>query len=121
MLNTTLCALCEIKDESCQHIFLECKFAQSVWSLCFKWIGISFVQHKDLLTHFENFHLSQVSSKQSLPWKGVWATIVRCIWEQRNSIVFKQGVIDAEEIFQMVQLKSWLWLKHRVTHSATPV
>jgi len=27
--------------------------------------------------------------------------------------MFKQGVVDAEEIFQMAQLKSWSWMKHR--------
>jgi len=36
-----------------------------------------------------------------------------CIWEQRNSIGFNQGVVDVEEIFQKVQLKSWQWLKHK--------
>ena len=44
----------------------------------------------------------------------MWATIVRCIWEQRNKVVFKQGVLDADEMFQYAQLLSWLWLKHRV-------
>ena len=77
-LDTNLCALCQTNDESCQHLFLECKVAQSVWSLCFKWIGILFVQHNDLLTHFESFHLTQASSTQNLLWKGVWAATVRC-------------------------------------------
>jgi len=36
-----------------------------------------------------------------------------CVWEQRNSIVFNQGVADVEEIFQKVQLKAWQWLKHK--------
>jgi len=114
MLDTILCALCQTKDESCQHLFLECKVAQFVWSLCFKCIGILFVQHNDLMNHFESFYLSQTSSTQNLLWKGVWAATMMCIWEHKNSIVFKQGVVDAEEIFQTAQLKSWLWLKHRV-------
>ena len=113
MLNTMLCALCQTKDESCQHIFIECPYAQSMWTLCFKWIGISFVQHNVLLMHFESLCLSQVNNEQNLLWKGVWATIVSYIWEHRNSIVFKQGVVDVEEIFQMVQVKSWQWLKHK--------
>ena len=105
-LDTSLCALCQTKDESCQHLFLKCKVAQAVWLLCFKWIGILFVQHNDLMTHFENFYLSQASSTQNLLWKGVLAAIVRYIWEHKNSIIFKQGIVDAEEIFQTVQLKS---------------
>jgi len=109
-INVTLCALCQTKEESCQHIFIECGVAKKVWSLCFRWIGIMFVQHNDILTHFENFVIPYLGSRQNLLWKCVRAT---CIWDQRNEIVFKQEVVDVEEIFQMVQLKSWLWLKHR--------
>lgn len=114
MMNSTLCALCQLKEESCQHMFLECRYAQWVWSLCFKWIGISFIQQNDLKMHFQSFYLSQASNKQNLVWKGVWETVVRCIWDQRNLIVFKKGVVDAEEVFQKAQLKSWQWMKHKV-------
>ena len=79
-VNTTLCAMCQSKEESCQHLFLECKYAQRVWSLCLKWIGISFVQQNVLNLHLTSFCLSQTSNKQNLVWKGVWATIIRCIW-----------------------------------------
>jgi len=54
------------------------------------------------------------SLKQNLVWKGMWAAIVWCIWDQRNHIAFRQGKVDAEEIFQMAQLKTWLWMKHRM-------
>jgi len=70
VLNTTMCALCQTKEESCQHLFLECKYALCVWSLCFQWIGILFVQHKDLIPHSESFHPSQSSNKKNLVWKG---------------------------------------------------
>jgi len=111
-LESVVCALCQSEEESCQHLFLECKHARSVWALCHRWIGILSVQHNDCLIHFESFHLIQSSNKENLVWKGVWATIVRCIWEPRNLVVFNQGVVDAEEVFQNAQLKSWLW-KHK--------
>jgi len=57
MMNTTLCALCQTKEESCQHIFLECQHAMSVWLMCYRWVGILFVQHEDIRTPFESFHL----------------------------------------------------------------
>jgi len=112
-MNSIVCVLCQAKEESCQHLFIECKYAQQIWSLCLKWLGILFVQHNDIKDHFVSFHIAQASSKQNLVLKGVWAAIVRCIWDQRNSILFRQGVVDAEEILQMAQLKSWLWMKHR--------
>jgi len=81
--------------------------------MSFRWIGVLFVQHNEVRIHFESFHLTQGNNKQNLFWKGVWATIVRCLWEQRNEVVFNQKVVDEEEVFQKVQLKSWLWLKHK--------
>jgi len=118
MMESTLCAMCLHKEESCQHIFLECKYTQRVWSLCFKWIGISFVQQNDLNLHFMSFYLSNASKKLNLVWKGVWASVIRCIWDQWNLIVFKKGLVDAEEVFQKAQLKSWFWMRHKV-HSFT--
>jgi len=50
-VNTTECALCQIKEESCQHLFLECKHAVQVWDLCSS--GIWSVQHNNLMTNFE--------------------------------------------------------------------
>jgi len=116
LVTTTLCGMCGVKDESSKHLFLGCKHALSVWSLCFIWIDILFVQHNVLKCHFENFHLVQVSNKQNLVWKGLWTSIVWSIWEQGNNVIFKQGIVDVEEIFHKAQLKSWLWLwlKHKV-------
>jgi len=100
--------------ETSHHLFLECIVAQQVCFLCLRWMGILFVQHKDLKVHFENFHLVHLNTKQNLLWKGLWVTAVRGIWEQRNQVIFKQGKPDAEEIFHRAQLNSWLWLKNRV-------
>ena len=52
------------------------------------------VQNKDLRNHFENFHLVYMSDKKSQVLRGMWIAIVRSIWEQRNKVVFKQGVHD---------------------------
>ena len=55
-----------------------------------------------------------MSGKHNLIWKGIWMAFVRVIWEQRNSVIFKQGKPDEKEIFHLAQLRAWLWLKHRV-------
>ncbi len=110
-VNSPLCVMCNELEETTQHLFLECACAQRVWYLCLRWIGISFVQHKDILVHFENFHLSHLNVNQNQIWKGIWVSIVRSIWDQRNLVVFKQGTADAEEIFHLAQLSTWLKLK----------
>jgi len=40
LVDTILSGMCRVEDELSQHLFLECKHAQSVWSLCFRWICI---------------------------------------------------------------------------------
>ena len=57
MLNSTVCPLCLLQEETCQHLFMVCKYAQQVWSQCLQWVGISFVEHHDLKRHFLSFHL----------------------------------------------------------------
>jgi len=81
VFNSSLCVFCKASEESSQHLFLDCIFAQRVWSLCFRWIGILFVQQKDLIDHFEGFHLTHFTAKQNLVWKGIWVAIVRSMWE----------------------------------------
>ena len=112
-LTTELCVLCGTVDESYQHLFIECEQAWKVWTMCFKWIGVDFVQHNDIVAHLESFHLFQASHKQNLVWKGMWAAVVWCLWEHRNAILFNQGVVDVEEVLYKAQLRSWLWLKHK--------
>ena len=113
-MESTLCEFCHSKIETSHHLFLECQVVVRVWDLCHRWIGILSVQHNVLSNHFESFTLIQVSNKQDLIWKGIWTAIVRSVWEHRNLVAFKQGVVHAEEMFQQAQLKSWLWMKYKV-------
>jgi len=103
-----------MSEESSQHLFLNCVFAQRVWSRCYRWIGIFGAQNRGIKNHLENFHLIHLSNKQNQVWLGLWATTISCIWKQRNLVVFKEVVPDTDEVFQNAQLKSWLWLKHKV-------
>ena len=79
VMQNTLCALCQKKEESCQHLLVECTHALRVWNLCHRWIGILSVQHNEIMIHFESFYLAQSNNKHNLIWRGVWAAVVRCI------------------------------------------
>ena len=56
LMLSTICGLYQIKEESCHHLFFECKYAQLVWSLCLNWLGFMLVQHNDPKTHLVSFH-----------------------------------------------------------------
>jgi len=66
IVSSTTCEMYKVSEETSRHLFLECLFAQRVWSLCFRWIGVLGAQHKDLRVHFENFNLVHLSFKKNL-------------------------------------------------------
>ncbi|XP_068466703.1 uncharacterized protein [Phaseolus vulgaris] len=76
-----------------------------VWCLCFEWLGVSFVFHKDPLTNFSQFRMSQASESVNDVWSAIWVGIVSEIWKHRNSIIFNRGVIDVSEVFASMQVK----------------
>ena len=71
------------------------------------------VRHEDIIIHFQSFHLLRQSHRVNRVWKGMWVAIVSEIWNHRNKVVFKGGVVDHKEIFYLTQLKNWLWLKYK--------
>ena len=89
--SSSSCEMCRALEETSHHLFLECRFAQRVWSQCFRWIGILGAQHKDLKVHFENFHLVHMSCKQNLVWKGMWVAIVRVYGNRGMRLCLSKG------------------------------
>jgi len=68
------------------------------------------------MCHFDQFHLFHVNQKQNLVWKGVWIAMVWSLWVHKNKVVFEQGKVDVEEVFHLAQLKSWVWMKSKLSH-----
>ena len=83
VVNSPLCVFCNQSVESTQNLFLDCGYAYRVLMFCYRWIGVLGAQNKDICNHFLNFHLPNLSEKQNLVWKGVWAAITRCIWSTK--------------------------------------
>ncbi|ESW25545.1 hypothetical protein PHAVU_003G045100 [Phaseolus vulgaris] len=46
-------------------------------------------------------------------WKTIWVTIVWSIWTHRNNIVFKGSIQDSDDIFNVSQLKTWVWITNK--------
>jgi len=58
VVDSPLCSFCGVEEESCRHLFFECRFAWLVWSHCFEWIGVQFVSHNVPLLNFSQFRLN---------------------------------------------------------------
>ena len=112
-LGDTLCVLCGREEETIAHILLSCRESSKVWNKCFSWMGISSVNHNELNYHFEQFSCICFNQDGNRLWKSLWVSIVWSIWKHRNRVIFNQAKVDAEEIFTMTQVQSWVWMKHK--------
>ena len=110
VIENPLYCLCGMVEESSSHLFSVCDFAWRVWCLCFKWLCVSFVIHKDPLANFLQFRLSQASDSVNDVWDAIWVGVVSGIWNHRNCVSFDRGVVDALEVFALVQVKVWSWI-----------
>ena len=91
VIENPLCCLCEKVEESSSHLFSICDFTWCVWCLCFKWLGVSFVIHKNPLANFLHFRLCQASDSVNDVWSAIWVGVVSGIWNHRNCVSFDRG------------------------------
>jgi len=40
-------------------------------------------------------------------------TIIWDIWTHRNDVIFKNTIIDMEEVFMLAQTKAWVWITNK--------
>ena len=113
-----LCPLCLDGDESTDHLFNTCRVVQQVRDQCDRWIGKVGVKHQATPVNFQSFYLLDHKQSVNKAWKGVWVAIVSEVWSHRNKVVFKGGVVDADEIFSLALLKSWLWAKYKIKRTS---
>jgi len=113
-VSSTLCPLCNMEDETIQHVLFEYVVSRKVWSNCHRWIGIEFVRPNTTVHHFMNFNWFRCNNKVNTVWKGTLITIVWEIWKHRNNVVFKCGVVDATKLLSWHDLKFGLGLNLKV-------
>ncbi|GAU14645.1 hypothetical protein TSUD_97090 [Trifolium subterraneum] len=105
------CPWCEGIVESEDHLLVTCPLAWAVWSLVHRWFGVVSVVPVTLSSLCESFLKVYRKGKQGL--KGillVWHAVVWVLWRARNDKIFSAKEVDAEVLFDKIQITSWKWL-----------
>ncbi|XP_058777034.1 uncharacterized protein LOC131651385 [Vicia villosa] len=104
------CAFGCLQIEDTAHLFINCETSRRVWENIAIWLGIEPLGGDDCCSHFLVF-LVRLRNKGSLRRiVGIWMGICWSIWQQRNTIIFMDGVRDCEEILYNAKRCSWFWL-----------
>ncbi|GKC48496.1 RNA-directed DNA polymerase, eukaryota [Tanacetum coccineum] len=108
-----LCPICLKTAETKDHVFSKCEVASDVWRLVRIWCDIS------------NSNLSSIAAW--LEWTDglAGASVIKerlyviitttswYIWKFRNSVIFNSHSMRKSDIFDLIQLYSFSWLKFR--------
>lgn len=111
------CYLCDGHGESCQHLFLGCKFSWKVWMRVLSWWGISTALPNNVQDLFIQFGMLGASCSSSAKIRTViWIATVTAIWQTRNKVAFQGAVGEVEAIVDLIHFRSWLWLKSTIAN-----
>lgn len=106
------CALCLSKEENCHHLFFECYLSWQVWMRICKWLGVSTVLQQVPIANFSQFCAIQGTiSSYSKTMALIWIATVGAIWYYRNGAVFRGEEVNVDRIVELIQFRSWLWIK----------
>ncbi|XP_022027114.1 uncharacterized protein LOC110928407 [Helianthus annuus] len=107
-----MCVLCGDYAETCDHIFVSCHFAQSIWQNLAIWCRMPPIIAfgiKDLLT----LHGPRSSSRESKAIHAVILVTFWSIWKVRNEVVFNQAVPNVVKSLDEIKSMAYLWVKSR--------
>jgi len=63
IVSCNLCPLCGLEVETMQHILITCEVSQRLWIKCDNWVGLASVRNNDIVNHFCNFCILDMSNK----------------------------------------------------------
>ncbi|PWA45456.1 RNA-directed DNA polymerase, eukaryota, Reverse transcriptase zinc-binding domain protein [Artemisia annua] len=84
VISSTICVLCDVNDEDCNHIFVHCGFAFGVWSIIRRWCKLDYVSFDDMegLLKFYKYIQGPKWAKKLI--RGIVMTTCWAIWNARN-------------------------------------
>jgi hypothetical protein len=117
MVVVNRCWLCELDEESVDHLLLHCGAARDLWNAFFARFGLCWVMPCSVKEVFDSWW-SSGHSRSAVVWKIVSLCIMWCIWSERNTRCFEDSSRSSEELlhFFLFTLFTWTagWLAPRV-------
>ncbi|GKV25593.1 hypothetical protein SLEP1_g35004 [Rubroshorea leprosula] len=107
------CELCGHQLEETSHLFTHCKVAYDLWNACFRWWGIRTALDRDGCKVFQQHPSALKVAGLKEGWRCIWFVVVWSLWLARNDCIFNGKEADKGRLLELVQLRSFSWLKGR--------
>ncbi|GLT99814.1 hypothetical protein SLE2022_172280 [Rubroshorea leprosula] len=112
-----VCGLCKEGVEDVNHLFCTCKAAWLVWAKVVKWWGLEIVMPATVrgVVDFFLWCLGSLAGKEM----GACIFLVTSwyLWYWRNVLVFRSNEDLGDRLLELIQVKSYFWIRNKVSGS----
>nr|XP_034930821.1 uncharacterized protein LOC118061489 [Populus alba] len=105
------CPICQVEEESVDHLLLHCHNHWIIWSKIIKWWGLSWCCPKNLSCLFSQWTVMVQGKFQKKAWLMLFFSVVWSLWLLRNDLIFRQKSPNYDSVFFLIIARLCLWLK----------
>ena len=102
--------MCLADEELVDHLLLNCKVAQGLWSEALSRFHYSLAHPRSICGLFEAWMLEVRFIKGRIMWRTTFLALLRIIWKEMNFRCFEDSGTSAKDLTYMLKLTIASWV-----------
>ena len=105
------CFLCGCEEESVNHILIHYIVAKVLWNMVFALFAVQWVFLKTVKEVLLSWRGPFVGKKRKKIWKSIPLYIFWMLWNERNRLAFRGGVLAIQKLKNSFVCNLWRWAR----------
>lgn len=114
-IDTLNCPICNDGVETSIYCFRGFEVAHQVWRKISRWCDVTISVEDSIQEWYDSLVDSSRSSEMKIKFEVIIIASIWILWRFRNSMVFNNNPIRRSDIFDLIVLTSFNWLKARAS------
>ncbi|KAJ0918826.1 putative RNA-directed DNA polymerase [Helianthus annuus] len=107
------CIFCNEQPETSEHIFVDCQFAQTVWTAIAQWCKVSAFYAFSLKDVLQVGEYVDGSAKRKKAIHAISLVYLWSVWRMRNEVIFQNASVSVQKVVEEIKRMSFQWVKYR--------
>ncbi|XP_076894415.1 uncharacterized protein LOC143546688 [Bidens hawaiensis] len=112
-VDSVVCLICGMEEETAEHLFNSCRFAQEIWGKVTNWCRVPDFFAFSIRDLLEAYKYALLPKDKAKVFHAICLTTLWCIWRARNEAVFEGKPVRLESVFGEIKGLSFLWVQNR--------
>ncbi|KAJ0519996.1 putative RNA-directed DNA polymerase [Helianthus annuus] len=112
-VSSMACAMCGEHDETCEHLFVSCQFAQTIWQIIGQWCRYTSLFTFCFRDVLDSHKWAPGGSRKKKAFHAITLITLWCIWKHRNDVVFGEKALSASNVIEEIKSRSFFWIRNR--------